>query len=80
MHCLPRHPVDESLNKLPTFDEVRGAIKAKKKNKACGLGTIPEEVYKYGRDLIQHQLHHLENLDKRSHRTRFQKLSNNYHL
>lgn len=79
MHCLRRHPLDEYLNKLPTLDEGIEAIQSLKKNKACELDGIPADVYKYGGDLTQRQLH-LGVLKKSSRPTVFQRFSNNYHL
>lgn len=59
MHCFLRYPADKSLNKLPTLDGVWEAIKAMQKSKDCGLDRISAEVYKYGGNLIQHQLYQL---------------------
>lgn len=47
-----------TLNKLPAL-EVKEAIKSMKKTKVCGLDRIPTELFKYGGDFPQHQLHQL---------------------
>ena len=56
---IPTQPIDDSLSKLPSLEEVREAISTLKNNKATGLDGIPAEAYKFGGSLLEYQLHQL---------------------
>ena len=56
---IPTQPIDDSLSKLPSLENVRGAISTLKSNKASGTDGIPAEAYKFGGSLLEHQLHQL---------------------
>ncbi|XP_076066121.1 uncharacterized protein LOC143039763 [Oratosquilla oratoria] len=59
LNMIPKEAKEDSLAQIPSLDEVRNAIKAMKNNKAAGPDGIPAEIYKFGGDVIQHQLHQL---------------------
>ena len=55
--CIPQQPTEASLNDPPSPEEIVGAIKAMKNNKASGGDGIPAEIYKEGGPKIQEQIH-----------------------
>lgn len=59
LNCIPQQPTEISLNAPPSREEIRGAIKAMKNNKAAGSDGIPAEIYKEGGPMIQYQIHQL---------------------
>ena len=50
---IPQQPIDETLDEIPTLDEVKSAIFSLKNNKAPGIDGLPAEVFKAG----GHHLH-----------------------
>ena len=57
LQVLPQHQVDDSMNRIPSLEEVKNAIHKMKSNKSAGPDGIPTEIYKYGGNLLQYQLH-----------------------
>ena len=56
---IQQHPMIESLDDIPTIDEVTKAIAAMKDGKAPGQDGIPAEVWKYGGQNLLVKLHEL---------------------
>ena len=54
---LPRHPIDTSLEAIPTLEDVEKAILSMKNNKASGPDNIPAEIFKYGGPILRAQFH-----------------------
>ena len=46
INWLPKFPVDETLNAVPTFEEIQKVIHLLNSGKAPGADSIPTEVYK----------------------------------
>ncbi|XP_076047240.1 uncharacterized protein LOC143028756 [Oratosquilla oratoria] len=59
LNMIPKEAKEDSLAQILSLDEVRNTIKAMKNNKAAGPDGIPAEIYKFGGDVIQRQLHQL---------------------
>lgn len=59
IHQIPQQPIDDSLSRIPSLEEVKTAIFAMKNNKAAGIDNIPAEIYKHGGPLLHSQLHQL---------------------
>ena len=53
---LPRFPVNESLDVIPTLGEVQIAIRQLSSGKAPGSDTIPAEIYKEGGSMLTGKL------------------------
>ena len=54
---LPLHPIDTTLEDVPTLEDVEKAIFSMKNNKASGPDNIPAEIFKCGGPLLHNQLH-----------------------
>ncbi|CAH1259012.1 PKD1L3 [Branchiostoma lanceolatum] len=54
---IPRLPVMESLDNLPTLEEVQASLNSLKYNKAAGPDEIPGEVLRHGGEAVTHSLH-----------------------
>lgn len=59
LHKIPNEALDYSISQIPSLVETRTAIRAMKNNKAAGPDEIPAEIFKYGGELIQNELHQL---------------------
>lgn len=59
INLITQQPIKQSLCDTPTLDEVKKAILRMKSNKAAGPDGIPAEIYKYGGEKLQEQLHQL---------------------
>ncbi|PFX34407.1 Craniofacial development protein 2 [Stylophora pistillata] len=59
INLITLQPIKQSLCDTPTLDEVKKAILRMKSNKAAGPDGIPAEIYKYGGEKLQEQLHQL---------------------
>ena len=56
---LPQVPVDETMDAIPTLDEIQKAVHLLSSGKAPGLDSIPAEVYKEGGMALTEKLHQL---------------------
>ena len=56
---LPQYPVKQSLDDLPTLEEVIKAIGELSSGKAPGQDGISPEIYKHGGEIIARKLHEL---------------------
>lgn len=56
---LPQVPIDESLDVVPTLEEIQKAIRLLSTGKAPGADSIPAEIYKEGGMALVEKLHHL---------------------
>ena len=56
---LPQVPINQSLDAVPTLDEIQKAINLLSTGKAPGGDSIPAEIYKEGGLTLVEKLHHL---------------------
>ena len=54
--CLPQMEINQDLDAPPSNEEVSKAIKQMTSGKAPGPDAIPAEVYKFGGEVMHHQL------------------------
>ena len=56
---LPQVPVDETMDAIPTLEEIQKAVHLLSSGKAPGSDSIPAEVYKEGSMALTEKLHQL---------------------
>ena len=56
---IPQWDVNQSLDDLPTLEEVLDSIKQLTSGKAPGADSIPPDIYKHGGEAIAEELHKL---------------------
>lgn len=56
---LPQVPVEETMDAVPTLEEIQKAVRLLSSGKAPGSDSIPAEVYKEGGAALIEKLHQL---------------------
>lgn len=59
LNQIPQYPTRTCMDQPPSLDETIKAIKQLRNNKATGPDNIPAEIYKYGGQTVQANVHNL---------------------